>query len=379
MSMIEKSNAKENALSIKTAEQILRNANIQRERKVYFGSCIMEIALNKNKERVHADEATRQEEYFCPICHGSVILRKGEVKISHFAHRACACTDSWHYDMSEWHKRKQSFFDKQYQEIVLTHNGKTHRADILKDGVVIEFQHSPISNEEFNERNRFYTSLGYKIAWVFDVTDQIDMESLDYCGSDNRLFMRWSRPKVVLKNIYPKDYGTDISIWLCWDNEFPYILADRDPAELDYIMTNNIPAPYYGDTINKVIWSSKDENGDPDYKRILLSPFSVDMHKNMSGNEFFYSKRDRINFMTYKHKPYEIKYNGIKGKPRKSYVCPKTNEFGLSLYGDGCQDCQHCIVIENKGENEFGKNSHLIYCAYPKTVRDKDDYADIIY
>lgn len=81
-----------------------------------------------------------------------MILKDGKINITHYAHRNNECADNWHYDMSEWHINKQSYFDKQFQEMVVTKNGVTHRADILKDGVVIEFQHSPITGEEFRER-----------------------------------------------------------------------------------------------------------------------------------------------------------------------------------------------------------------------------------
>ena len=46
-------------------------------------------------------------------------------------------------------------------------------ADVLINGYVIEFQHSPISRDEIKERNEFYTNCGYKVIWVFDANDKI--------------------------------------------------------------------------------------------------------------------------------------------------------------------------------------------------------------
>ena len=41
----------------------------------------------------------------CPECGEKLILRKGEIRRHHFAHHGNShCTDTWHYDMSEWHK-----------------------------------------------------------------------------------------------------------------------------------------------------------------------------------------------------------------------------------------------------------------------------------
>ena len=40
--------------------------------------------------------------------------------------------------------------------------------------VVYEFQHSPLSPEELDDRNAFYNSLGYKVIWIFDLFDQYE-------------------------------------------------------------------------------------------------------------------------------------------------------------------------------------------------------------
>jgi len=64
--------------------------------------------------------------------------------------------------MSDWHKAWQSIFPLKNQEVPLPFDKPCHRADVLAYGYVIEFQHSPISVEEFDERNLFYTSLEKK-------------------------------------------------------------------------------------------------------------------------------------------------------------------------------------------------------------------------
>lgn len=128
------------------------------------------IAYDIEKNRVHIDDAVRGQEYFCPVCGAEFIVRKGEIKAHHFAHKS-KCSDSWHYDMSEWHLRMQNLFPKECQEIVRTYDGETHRADVLMGDVVLEFQHSPISSKEYRERTEFWMRNGYKVAWIFDVTE----------------------------------------------------------------------------------------------------------------------------------------------------------------------------------------------------------------
>lgn len=76
--------------------------------------------------------------------------------------------------MSEWHKQWQAVFPIRNREVSLPFEKPCHRADILAYGYVIEFQHSPLSMREFHERNEFYTSIGKKVIWVFDVHDKYE-------------------------------------------------------------------------------------------------------------------------------------------------------------------------------------------------------------
>ena len=69
--------------------------------------------------------------------------------------------------MSEWHYQWQNQFPLINQENVFTLNGRTHRADVFINKTVIEFQHSPISKNEFEDRNRFYNGLGFYVIWIF--------------------------------------------------------------------------------------------------------------------------------------------------------------------------------------------------------------------
>ena len=60
--------------------------------------------------------------------------------------------------MSDWHYDWQNQFPVDNQEIVFTKDNKIHRADVFINNTVIEFQHSPITEAEFNDRNNFYKS-----------------------------------------------------------------------------------------------------------------------------------------------------------------------------------------------------------------------------
>lgn len=52
----------------------------------------MEYALTADHHRVHAFDAEKGQEYYCPVCGNQVIPRQGEVNSWHFAH-VTSCMD----------------------------------------------------------------------------------------------------------------------------------------------------------------------------------------------------------------------------------------------------------------------------------------------
>ncbi len=130
----------------------------------------MQIAIDSNQNRIHINDALANGLYFCPCCGNKMVQRKGLINIHHFAHaKGSECSDNWHYEeMSEWHRIWQEKYPIEYREIVMERDGIKHRADVCISGSVIEFQHSPISAREFQERNDFYSIAGHKVIWLFD-------------------------------------------------------------------------------------------------------------------------------------------------------------------------------------------------------------------
>ena len=133
----------------------------------------MQFAKNENGERTYILGAEEDKQYYCPFCDAPMIQRRGLINIPHFAHaKGCLCTDDWKYeDMSEWHISWQERYPFASREVAVNNELGRHRADILTNNTVVEFQHSPMSAEEFQERNNFYTACGYKVIWLFDVRD----------------------------------------------------------------------------------------------------------------------------------------------------------------------------------------------------------------
>lgn len=213
----------------------------------------MEFALNLNNERVHASCADKDQDYICPLCRKKVVLRRGEINVVHFAHQS-KCDDNWKYDMSEWHSEWQQQFPKRNQEVVVDINGEKHRADVIACGYVIEFQHSPITADEFDERNKFYLSNGKKVIWIFDLSDEFEASRIR-CNEewsrtdDNGGKYSWRYPKRFLQNYLPQRDKNIIVFFQLFDSKH----AERDEFYME-----------------RVIWAIN-EDGHSNFKRFFTS------------------------------------------------------------------------------------------------------------
>ncbi len=167
----------------------------------------MLFALDYNDNRVHIDDTHSNQEYYCPYCGAPLITKKGDVRQHHFAHKqGHDCSDTWAkdrsngYDISQWHSDWQSLFPWANQEVKLCLGETEHRADVLIDRTVIEFQHSVLSVKAFDDRNNFYFNLGYKVIWLFDLSDLQANGHLSYKPIHNGLVFTWKNPKKAFNN-----------------------------------------------------------------------------------------------------------------------------------------------------------------------------------
>ena len=195
----------------------------------------MYIANNIEGNRVDISDAKEGEEYFCPICNAKMIQKRGNIKEHHFAHEAQSECDSWNYDMSEWHREWQKRFPVETREVVVSKNSTKHRADILINNTVVEFQHSKMSNEEFNERNSFYKSCGYDVIWLFDLQEYYSDDRIEVSyDSDNKYHWKWAPH--TFDDFRPKANRNRINVF------FQLSLADEDNYGIEYFAWKN-PSP----------------------------------------------------------------------------------------------------------------------------------------
>lgn len=172
----------------------------------------MIIAWDKDNIRTHIADTKSNQEYYCPYCGAPLTVKKGDIRKHHFAHKiGHLCRDEWErngiYDKSEWHYNWQDQFPLENQEISLTLGSTKHRADVVIDRTVIEFQHSILRKEDFDNRNNFYFNLGYKVVWLFDVEDLIEDGKITYSLDEkNLLNVKWKNPKKAF-NPYDVEEG----------------------------------------------------------------------------------------------------------------------------------------------------------------------------
>lgn len=170
----------------------------------------MYIALNKEQKRISIRQAVQGEVFFCPVCLGKMFMKTGTEKASHFAHYPQNnCNDSWNgqYDMSDWHYEWQNMFPPENQEVVVQWNDIRHRADVLIERTVIEFQHSPLSSGKFNDRNVFYSNIGYKVVWLYDMRDEYATDQISEVTPNQFL---WSKPIPTFRKYTVKSGKIDL-------------------------------------------------------------------------------------------------------------------------------------------------------------------------
>ena len=160
----------------------------------------MYIALDKEQKRISIHDAVQGDTFFCPVCLEKMFVKSGTERARHFSHFPnCECNDSWNgqYDMSDWHYEWQNQFPPENQEVVVQCDDIRHRADVLTDRTVVEFQHSPLSSGKFNDRNVFYHgNIGYKVVWLYDMRDDYANDQMTEKTANCFL---WDKPRLTFR------------------------------------------------------------------------------------------------------------------------------------------------------------------------------------
>lgn len=102
----------------------------------------------------------------CLTCGADMIAKCGNRIIHHWAHAHRQNCDPWWENETQWHRDWKNLFPQECREISHTApDGEIHRADVkTPTGIIIEFQHSAMTDDERHSRERFYGNL----VWVID-------------------------------------------------------------------------------------------------------------------------------------------------------------------------------------------------------------------
>lgn len=124
----------------------------------------MQLALVKNK-KVEAFFGGRGN---CPTCGAETIAKCGPRLMHHWAHHRIRECDPWWENETPWHREWKNKFPLECREVShIASDGEIHRADIkTPTGIVIEIQHSTMTDTERMSREDFYKNL----VWVIDGT-----------------------------------------------------------------------------------------------------------------------------------------------------------------------------------------------------------------
>jgi len=231
------------------------------------------IANDRNNNRIYANSGIKYNECFCPDCSEMLIHRVGKHNAPHFAHRPnsnCAyrmdkdSKSPWHIHMQDLfpiESLERRFYDEKTGEL-------QYIADVFleESNTVIEFQHSPISDEAFANRTLFHNSKGRRIVWVFDE----------------------SKPDSEYGRLKESEYGF-LGDWIHCNCEFDWPRSPRKVLksiltikEMDLLPHYSI-CVYYGeqDTVHRII------RHDMNYTSILFSVHPIVLGADMDVDDFF--------------------------------------------------------------------------------------------
>ena len=122
----------------------------------------MQLAISQGIRR----GAFKGGEGTCPVCGARVIAKCGSRVIHHWAHSSRLECDPWWENETAWHREWKNLFPEEYREIShVAPDGEIHRADLkMPSGIVVEIQHSQMTDTERISRETFYGNL----VWIID-------------------------------------------------------------------------------------------------------------------------------------------------------------------------------------------------------------------
>lgn len=214
------------------------------------------ICLGLNFKKEVLVNLRKKEEFFCPICGEAVLLKLGNQRIYHFAHRSGhVCRDFYEsetvYHMEGKRQLYQwllaqgipvalEYYDAEIQQrpdIVFRHHGNKY---------ALEYQCSPISEELFQKRTNAYFLQNYIPLWVIG-NNQLKMKGRNVLSltSFNYFFLR----KSTNGQYFLPSYCPEKKLFHIFGSFLPYSIRNTFTSHIqfpiDTISVNNIIEPIF--------------------------------------------------------------------------------------------------------------------------------------
>jgi hypothetical protein len=167
----------------------------------------MKFACIEGNDRVEAQPGLTGK---CRDCGQAMVTKCGEHRMWHWAHPKSEACDPWREPETEWHRSWKNQFPAAWQEIAHTaQSGERHRADVKTDnGLILEFQHSPLSEAERVSREEFYT----RLVWVVHASRRLRDRKKLFASLRQLNTAAWSLPTFSIHrddgSALLRDWGT---------------------------------------------------------------------------------------------------------------------------------------------------------------------------
>lgn len=179
-------------------------------------------------------EATKGAKGKCPHCRSDMIAKCGDIYTHYWAHKNKDDCDSWHESETIWHYIWKKTFGLEYAEKRITKGDIWHIADIkTKDGIILEFQNSPISIEDIEKREEFY---GERMLWIINGEKfKKNLTVKDYWeDQDYRELMSLPRPPKQWRRSTPEIKKGENGEFFKWKNPRKSWINVQRPVFLDF-------------------------------------------------------------------------------------------------------------------------------------------------
>jgi len=206
----------------------------------------MNVVINEKGERFKAidiEDVAKSGKYNCVCCNERMVfVNKSDIRNCHFRHypkSKCISNIDKTYNenkKSNFHYDWQKIFPKQNIEICFNEDDNKHIADIYLENnnnkLVIEIQHSPISEINIKERTDFYTKHNRKLLWIFDIKNSSQISKVKTHDRDICIIK-------FIKKIYFTSITPDMLL-LDTGDEYLYKINDIIDADKEQITVSNI-------------------------------------------------------------------------------------------------------------------------------------------